>query len=337
MPIKIAINGFGRIGRSAFKNALKAGDVKVVGLNDLMDVKTLAHMLQYDTVYGRYPEKVRGEDGKLFIGKNTIPVFSKKSPGELPWKELKVDVVLECTGIFTDKKSAQEHIRAGAKKVIISAPVKDEETQTLIFGTEDTKRNIASKNFGDVVSNASCTTNCVSPVIQVLESEFGVEKALMTTVHSYTADQALVDSPHSDLRRARAAAQNIIPTSTGAADATTKVLFGLKNLFEGISIRVPTICVSISDITCVLKKNTTAKEVNIVFAKAAKKLLFKNILAVSHEPLVSSDFIGSPYSAIVDTNLTRVVGGNLVKVFAWYDNEWGYSMRLVEMARALGK
>lgn len=337
MSMKLAINGFGRIGRAAFRCALEKKNIEVVGINDLMSVQTLAHLLQYDTVYGKFSKEVSFKDNALIVDKKTYPLFAQKDPTNLPWGKLKVDVVLECTGFFTSKSSASAHINAGAKGVIISAPAKDEETQTLVFGTDETMLAIKNNQYDKVISNASCTTNCISPVIQVLENAFGIEKAMMTTVHSYTADQSLVDGPHKDLRRARAAAQNIVPTSTGAALATTKVVSSLKNLFDGISIRVPTPCVSISDVTCLLKKNTTVEEVNDTFRKALKDPLYKNILHVTDTPLVSSDYIQSPYSAIVDTEFTRVVGGNFVKILAWYDNEWGYSMRLVEMAQAIAK
>lgn len=337
MSIKIAINGFGRIGRAAFKAALNKKNIEVVAINDLMDPKTLAHLLKYDTVYGIYQKNISIRDNNLLVDKKSYPLYAEKNPEKLPWAKLKVDVVLECTGFFTSKDAASSHIRGGAKKVIISAPAKDEMTQTLVLGTKETQKKLTLKKSDNIISNASCTTNCISPVIQVLESEFGIEKAMMTTVHSYTADQTLVDGPHKDPRRARAAAQNIIPTSTGAAKATTKVISSLKNLFDGISIRVPTPCVSLSDITCVLKKNTTVEKINSTFKKASKLSLYKDILDVTDIPLVSSDYIGSPYSAIVDTEFTRVVGGNLVKILAWYDNEWGYSLRLVEMAESAGK
>ncbi len=337
MPIRIAINGFGRIGRAAFKAAQMTRGVQVVAINDLMDTKTLAHLLEFDTVYGHYGKKISGVANGLKVDATTFPVFAEKDPTKLPWKKLKVDVVLECTGIFTSKEGAGMHVKAGAKKVIISAPAKDDMTQTLVFGTDYSASKIKSRKVESVLSNASCTTNCISPVMQVLESQFGIEKAMMTTVHSYTADQTLVDGPHKDLRRARAAAHNIVPTSTGAAIATSKVVPTLVSLFDGISIRVPTICGSVSDITALLKKDVTVEQINQAFIKATKQPLYKNILAVSDKPLVSSDFVGSSYSAIVDLEFTRVVGGNLVKVLAWYDNEWGYSMRLVEMAVAVAK
>lgn len=338
MAIKIAINGFGRIGRAAFKAALANRNLEVVGINDLMDNKTLAHLLKYDSVYGQYKKTVLPTKEGIKVEGKLYPVFAEKEPVKLPWKKLNVDVVLECTGRFTNKKDASEHLKAGAKRVIISAPAKDAATQTLVFGAKKTIDVLQSAKNEVVISNASCTTNCIVPVIQVLELAFGIEKALMTTVHSYTADQNLVDGPHRDLRRARAAAFNIVPTSTGAAVATTEVIPTLKNLFNGIAIRVPTICGSICDITAVLKrKKVTVKQVNDTFKKAVKNPLFKNILTVTNKPVVSSDIIGTSPSAIVDLELTQVVGGNLVKVFAWYDNEWAYSLRLVEMTEAVGK
>jgi len=338
MPIKIAINGFGRIGRAAFKIALENKNLEVVAINDLMDNKTLAHLVKYDTVYREYPKTVLGTKEGIKVAGKLYPVFAEKEPAKLPWKKMGVDVVLECTGRFTNKKEAGEHLKAGAKQVVISAPGKDKETETLVFGTKSTAAALKAGKWSSVISNGSCTTNCIAPVMQVLESKFGIEKALMTTVHSYTADQNLVDGPHRDLRRARAAAANMVPTSTGAAIATTEVIPTLKNLFDGLSVRVPTICGSLSDITVVLKrKRVTVQQVNDAFKAAAKDPLFKDRLVAVNRPLVSSDIIGTTASAIVDLDLTRVVGGNLVKVLAWYDNEWAYTLRLVEMAEALGK
>jgi len=337
MSIKIAINGFGRIGRAAFKAAIENKNLEVVAINDLMDNKTLAHLLKYDTVYGEYPKKVQGTKEGIKVNGKLYPVFEEKEPAKLPWAKLKVEIVLECTGIFKTQKDASGHLKAGAKRVIISAPAKDN-TQTLVLGTKHSVDCVKSNKCDSVVSMASCTTNCISPVIQVLESRFGVEKALMTTIHAYTSTQNIVDGPHKDLRRARAAAQNIIPTTTGAAIATTKVVPDLKNLFDGIAIRVPVITGSVSDITAVLKrKKVTVKQINDEFKKASKNPLFKNVLAVSAKPLVSSDFIGNSHSAVVDLDYTKVVGGNLVKVLAWYDNEWAYAVRLVEMAESIGK
>ena len=338
MPIKIAINGFGRIGRAAFKAALNNKNLEVVGINDLMDNQTLAHLLKYDTVYREYPKTVLSAKEGIKVDGKLYPIFQEKEPAKLPWGKLKADVVLECTGRFTNKKEAAGHLQAGAKRVILSAPARDGSTQTLVFGTKYSADCLKRNKCETVISMASCTTNCISPVMQVLASKFGIEKALMTTIHSYTADQNLVDGPHRDLRRARAAGQNIILTTTGAAMATTQVIPGLKNLFDGISLRVPTICVSLSDITAVLKrKQVTVEQINGAFKTAAKDPLFKGILGVSNKPLVSSDYIGNPYSAVIDLDYTRVIGGNLIKVLAWYDNEWAYSLRLVALAEAVGK
>jgi glyceraldehyde 3-phosphate dehydrogenase len=330
-PVKIAINGFGRIGRAAFKVALTKPNIKVVAINDLMPPEMLAHLLKYDTVYGRYDHKVDCSGKNLIVDGQRYLVTSEKDPSLLPWKKLEVDVVLECTGRFTKKTDAALHIKAGAKKVVLSAPAKGGGVPTYILGV-----NTLDKIKEDVISNASCTTNCIAPIADVMVKEFGVEKAMMSTVHSYTADQNLVDGPHKDLRRARTAAQNIVPTSTGAAIATTEVIPKLKEKFDGMAIRVPTPCVSLSDFTFVLKrKKVTKAQVNSVLRKAAHSKQLKGIMEVTTEPLVSSDFIGNPASVIVDLSLTQVVGGNLVKVVGWYDNEWGYSNRLVEMAEKL--
>ncbi|MFA6321906.1 MAG: type I glyceraldehyde-3-phosphate dehydrogenase [Candidatus Buchananbacteria bacterium] len=337
MATKIAINGFGRIGRAVFKGALASKKLEVIAINDLMDSKTLAHLLKYDTVYREYFKKVEAVKEGIKVDGKFYPIFAEKDPAKLPWSKLGVKVVAECTGRFTNKEEAGGHLTAGAKRVLLSAPAKDDQTQTLVYGTRYSVDCITKGKCDQVVSMASCTTNCISPVMQVLSDIFGIEKAMMTTVHSYTADQNLVDGPHRDLRRARAAAYNIIPTTTGAAIATTKVIPKLADLFDGISIRVPTICASVSDITAVLKKNTTIEEINNAFKKAAKDPLYKGILKVTEEPLVSSDYIGNPFSAIIDLPYTRVIGGNLIKVLAWYDNEWGYSMRMVQMLEDMGK
>ncbi|MFA5029473.1 MAG: type I glyceraldehyde-3-phosphate dehydrogenase [Patescibacteria group bacterium] len=330
---KIAINGFGRIGRAAFRIALTKKNCQVVAINDLTDSRTLAYLLKYDSVYGHFGNKVSHDKNNLIINGQKYPVFAQKDPAKLPWKKLGVEVVLECTGVFTDKSGVSLHLKAGAKKVVLSAPAKDE-MQTLVLGTELTRKTLGKNE--KIISNASCTTNCVAPVIQVLENVFGITKALLNTSHAYTASQGLVDGPsRKDLREGRAAAINQVPAATGAAQAAAKVVPALSGVFDGIAIRVPVACGSLSDITCVLKKNVTVEQVNRAFREAASKPLFKNILAVSEEPLVSSDIVGTNYSAIVDLSLTRVVGGNLVKVLAWYDNEWGYSNRLVEMALAV--
>jgi len=329
MSTKIAINGFGRIGRAAFKIALTKKKLEIVAINDLMSPDTLAHLLKYDTVYGHYAAKVAFDNNHIIVNNKKYLVTAAKEPAKLPWKKLGVDVVLECSGRFTDKASASQHLQAGAKNVIISAPSSGG-VPTYLLGV-----NTAKKIKDRVISNASCTTNCIGPMAQIMVSAFGVEKAMMTTIHSYTAEQNLVDGPppalHKDMRRARAAAQNIVPTTTGAAVATTEAVPELKGLFDGIAIRVPTICVSLSDFTFVLKKNVTKEQVNQAIVKASKTSRYQGILEVTDQPLVSSDFIGNPSSVTVDLSLTQVVGGNLVKVVGWYDNEWGYANRLVEM------
>lgn len=334
--VRVAINGFGRIGRNAFKILHGRNDVEVVAVNDLTDTKTLAHLLKYDSNYPGHDwyKTIEATDDGFKVDGKTVHVFAEKEPGKLPWGAHDVDVVIESTGFFVDPALAKAHVdQAGAKKVIISAPAKGEGAETIVLGVNDDK--IAA--VGDVVSNASCTTNCITPVAAVIESAFGIEKAMMTTVHSYTASQKLQDAPAKDLREARAAAENIVPTTTGASIAAAKALPALEGLFGGLSVRVPTPVVSLADFAIVTKKNVTIEQVNEVFAKAAKEPFYQGILGVTEEELVSSDFIGNSHSAIVDLKLTNVVGGNLLKVVAWYDNEWGYSNRLVELTVDLGK
>jgi glyceraldehyde 3-phosphate dehydrogenase len=324
--IKLAINGFGRIGRPSFKIAFEKDDIEIVAINDLTDLKTAAHLLKYDSSYGKYDKEVNidEENKELIVEGTRIKFLSEPDPEKLPWKELGVDVVLECTGVFEDKVAAGKHITAGAKKVVLSAPAKDDTPVYLLGVNENEYQGEA------IISNGSCTTNCLAPMIKVLDDNFGVEKGFMTTTHSYTNDQRLQDLPHKDLRRARAAALNIIPTTTGAAKTVGKVLKQLQGQLDGISFRVPTPVVSITDFVCVLKKEASKEAIIEAFIEASKNNL-KNILAVTNEPLVSMDFKGNPYSAIVDLPLT-MANGNLVKVVGWYDNEWGYSCRLVEMA-----
>ncbi|OGF21769.1 type I glyceraldehyde-3-phosphate dehydrogenase [Candidatus Falkowbacteria bacterium RBG_13_39_14] len=334
MPLKIAINGFGRIGRAAFKIILDNNyNVEIAAINDLTDNETLAHLLKYDTVYGVYDKKVKATAKGISAAGKEYKILAERNPGNLPWKTMGIDVVLECTGFFTKKEDAGKHIAAGAKKVIISAPSKSDDIGTYVLGVNAEK---ISKNE-KIISNASCTTNSIAPVMKVLEAHFGIQKALMTTIHSYTADQNLVDGPHKDLRRARAAAQNIVPTTTGAAKAAAKTIPSLKDKFDGIAVRVPTPAGSLSDITALLRKNTAVENINKVFLDAAKKKELKNILAAAYDPIVSSDVIKNPYSTIVDLSMTKVVDGNLVKIIAWYDNEWGYASRLVELAIKFGK
>jgi len=329
----IAINGFGRIGRAAFKIALANKKIKIAAINDLTNTKTLAYLLKYDTVYGRFAGKVGYDAQNLIVNGRKYPVLSQADPAKLPWKKMGVDVVLECTGVFEKNDELKKHLQAGAKKVILSAPAKDDATQTLVLGTDLTKQ-IIGKNE-KIISNASCTTNCIAPIMQVLVSKFGVDKAIMTTIHAYTASQKLVDGPDAkDLRRGRAGAANMAPSTTGAAKATAKVVPSLQDKFDGIAVRVPVICGSLSDITAVLSKEVTVEKLNQAFVAASKTPLLKDILGVTGDldELASSDVIGSDYSCIVDLKFTRVVGGNLVKILAWYDNEWGYSRRLVELA-----
>lgn len=331
MP-RIAINGFGRIGRNTLKAGWGSKGFEVVAVNDLTDAKTLAHLLKHDTTYGAWNVPVSYTANQIIVGGKKIPVVAEKDPTKLPWKAMKVDVVLECTGRFTDEKGASQHITAGAKHVIISAPAKGGNVPTHVIGV-----NEKGAGKSRIINNASCTTNCITPVAAVIHAAFGIKKAMMTTVHSYTADQVLQDGPHKDLRRARSAAQNIIPTTTGAAIATTEAIPELKGLFDGLSIRVPTACVSVSDFTFLLKKKTTVEKINAALTRAAKTPRFKGILAVTNDELVSSDFIGDPHSCIVDLPCTQVVDGDMVKILAWYDNEWGYSNRLAEMAVMVGK
>lgn len=331
--IKLAINGFGRIGRNAFKIAFERRDVKVVAINDLTDTKTLAHLLKHDSSYGTYDRDVKFDEENLIVDGEKIRVYAEKEPKNLPWKDHRVDVVIESTGFFTDPAKAAAHLEAGAQKVVISAPAKGEGAKTIVIGVNEDTVTEDDK----IISNASCTTNCIAPVMKVLEDNFGIEKALMTTVHSYTASQHILDAPAKDLREARAAAENIVPTSTGASKAAALTIPALKGKFDGLSIRVPTPVVSLADITAVLKKDTTIEELQEVFKNAAKEPFYEGILGVSEEPLVSIDYRGNSHSSIVDLPLINVVDKNLVKVVAWYDNEWGYSNRLVELAADFGK
>ena len=327
MSKKIAINGFGRIGRNAFKLAFERDDIEVVAINDLTDTKTLAHLLKHDSTYGTYHYDVSYDDNSIFVAGKQIRVLAEKAPALLPRGEFGVDVVIEATGLFVQPEKARAHINAGAKKVVISAPAKGEGAKFIVLGVNEHELT----REDDIISNASCTTNCIAPVMAILEREFGIEKSLMTTVHSYTASQRILDAPAKDLREARSAAENIVPTTTGAAIATAKVIPSLVGKFDGLSVRVPTAVVSLSDITAVLKRNTTKEEINEVFKRAAANPFYQGILTVTEEPLVSTDFKGNSHSSIVDLELTNVVGGNLVKIVAWYDNECGYSNRLVEI------
>jgi glyceraldehyde 3-phosphate dehydrogenase len=333
MKIRVAINGFGRIGRNAFKVAFERSDLEIVAINDLTDTKTLAHLLKHDSNYGMYQHDVTYDEMGIVVNGQHINVLAEKDPANLPWKDHNVDVVIESTGFFVDPAKARAHIDAGARKVVLSAPAKGEGATTVVLGVNEDMLEGAE----DIISNASCTTNCITPVAAVIESHFGIEKAMMTTVHSYTASQRLLDAPAKDLREARNAAGNIVPTTTGASIAAGKALPALQGIFGGMSVRVPTPVVSLSDFVIITKKQVTVEEVNEAFKKASEEPYYQGILGVTEEPLVSSDFIGNSHSAVVDLSLTSVLGGNMLKVVAWYDNEWGYSNRLVEVVADVGR
>lgn len=330
---KLGINGFGRIGRNAFKIAFERSDLEIVAINDLTDTKTLAYLLKHDSNYGAYQNDVGYDDTGIIVNGKHVKVLAEKDPAALPWGDLGVELVIESTGRFTLKEDAEKHITAGAKRVIISGPSKSDGVDTIVLGANED----AIEGASSVISNASCTTNSLGAVMAILDAEFGVEKSLLTTVHSYTASQALQDAPAKDLREGRNAAENIVPTTTGAAIAVTKTLPQLEGKFDGLSIRVPTPVVSISDVTVLLGRDATVEEINNVFKKAANEPFYQGILGVSEEPLVSRDYIGNSHSGVVDLLLTKVVGGNLAKVMVWYDNEWGYSNRLVELVADVGK
>ncbi|HLZ14782.1 MAG TPA: type I glyceraldehyde-3-phosphate dehydrogenase [Candidatus Saccharimonadales bacterium] len=336
MATRVAINGFGRIGRNAFKIAFDRSDVEIVAINDLTDTKTLAYLLKHDSNYGNYSKEVGYDDQNLIVDGKKIRVTAEKDPATLPWKDMDIDVVIESTGFFVEPDKARAHITAGAKKVVISAPAKGESADsaaTVVLGVNEDKL----ENAPDVVSNASCTTNCITPVLAIVEAKFGIEKVMMTTIHSYTASQKLQDAPGGKaLRDGRAAAENIVPTTTGASIAAAKALPAVKDIFGALEMRVPTPVVSISDFVIITKRKVTKEEVNDAFKEAAKNPYYQGILDVTEEELVSSDFIGNSHSAIVDLNLTQVVAGDMLKVCAWYDNEWGYSNRLVEEVADLG-
>lgn len=330
MAVKVGINGFGRIGRSVFRAALENKNIDVVAVNDLTDAKTLAHLFKYDSVSGTFPGTVTAGENEIFVNGKSLKVVAEKDPAKLPWKALGVEIVIESTGRFTDKEKAEAHIAAGAKKVIISAPAKNEDI-TIVLGVNEQLYDAAKHN---IISNASCTTNCLAPVAKVILEKFGIVSGLMTTIHSYTNDQVILDAPHKDLRRARAAAMSMIPTSTGAAKALALVLPELKGKLDGFSMRVPTPNVSVVDVVIRTAKPTTKEEVNAVLKEAASK---SKVLKYTDEPLVSRDFYGDPASSIVDGQSTFVVGGDLIKVLAWYDNEWGYSNRVVDLVEFISK
>ncbi len=332
MKTRVAINGFGRIGRVAFRTAFDRTDLEIVGINDLTDTKTLAHLLKHDTNYGEYANDVSFDENHIIVNGTKIPLYAEKDPSALPWKDLNVDVVIESTGRFTKFEDASLHLKAGAKKVVISGPSKSPEVKTIVIGANEDEL----ANAGDIISNASCTTNSAAAVMDIMDRTFGVEKAMLTTVHSYTATQVIQDGPSKDLREARAAAANIVPTTTGAAVAVALTVPSVQGKFDGLSVRVPTPVVSLSDITFLLKRDVTIEEINETFKKAAAEPYYQGILGVSETPLVSHDYIGNSHSGIVDLLLTNVVAGNMAKVVVWYDNEWGYSNRLVELVADVG-
>ena len=331
MALRIAINGFGRIGRMVLRSAIREKGIEIVAINDLTDAKTLAHLLKYDSVHGIFPGKVEVKGNELIINGKPIKIFALRNPEDLPWKKEKVDIVLESTGLFTAREKAELHLKAGAKRVIISAPATGEDI-TIVMGVNheafDGKKH-------RIISNASCTTNCLAPVAKVLNDAFGIEKGLVTTVHSYTNDQNILDLPHKDLRRARAAALSMIPTSTGAAKAVSLVLPELKGKLDGMAIRVPTPNVSVIDLVAVLKKKSDAEKINAALKKASRGAL-KGILGYSEEPLVSIDYNGNALSSIVDASCTKVIDGNLVKIISWYDNECGFSQRIIDLIKMVG-
>ncbi len=334
MKTRVAINGFGRIGRNAFKVAFERSDIEIVAINDLTAPETLAHLLKHDTNYGAYGKEVGHNDKGIIVDGKHITVFAERDPAMLPWAEQKIDVVIESTGFFVDPAKAKAHIEAGAKKVVLSAPAKGEGATTIVLGVNEDGLEEAT----DIISNASCTTNCITPVMAVIEANFGIDKAMMTTVHSYTASQVLQDGPGAkDKREMRSAAENIVPTTTGASIAAGLAMPALQGIFGGMSVRVPTPVVSLSDFVIITKRSVSVEEVNEAFKKAAKEPYYQGILDATEEQLVSSDYIGNSHSAIVDLKLTAVVAGTMLKVVAWYDNEWGYSNRLVEVVADTGR
>lgn len=327
MSIKVAINGFGRIGRNAFKIAVeKERDWEIVAINDLTDPATLAHLLRYDSLYGKFNGEIEAKENAIIVNGKEIKIFAERDPENLPWKEMGVEIVIESTGIFRSKDKAMKHINAGAKKVIISAPAKKEDL-TIVMGVNEKAYDPANHH---VLSNASCTTNCLAPFAKVIDEKFGIKKGLMTTIHAFTNDQRILDLPHEDLRRARAASQSIIPTTTGAAEAVSLVLPQLKGKLSGMAMRVPTPTVSVVDLVIETEKSTSKEEVNAALKAAAEGEL-KGIMAFSEEPLVSADYKQDPHSSIIDGLSTAVMGDNMVKIIAWYDNEWGYSVRVVDL------
>ncbi len=322
---KVAINGLGRIGRAVFKLIHESDELELVAINDLVEPENLAYLINYDTVYGRYDKKVEYSDDLIMLEGNDYRVYAKKDPAELPWKDHKVDIVFDCTGVFNTRKDLDKHLQAGAKQVILSAPAKDESIETVVFGVNKP----AGEN--DIVSCASCTTNCIAPVAEILDRHLGIKKATLTTVHAYTSTQGIVDAPNKKMRRGRAAAANFVPTTTGATKATSKVLKQLDGKFEGSAIRGPVPAGSISDLNFVTKKPAGKEEVNKIFKDEAHSERYREVLSVSSEPLVSSDIIMDPSASIVDLDMTMSIDGDLIKIMSWYDNEWGYSCRIVDL------
>jgi glyceraldehyde 3-phosphate dehydrogenase len=332
MSIRVAINGFGRIGRLVFKAAQNDAEIEFVAVNDLTDAGTLGYLLKYDSVHGRYPVSVSVKDNVLVAGKRSVKVLAEKDPAKLPWKDLGVDIVVESTGVFRDRAKLENHLKGGAKKVLLTVPAKDEIDNTIVFGVNDN----ALKATDKIVSNASCTTNCLAPIVKILHDNFGIVRGWMTTIHAYTNDQMLLDLPHKDLRRARAAAVSMIPTTTGAARAVGKVIPDLKGKLDGVSIRVPVSDGSLVDLVAEMKKKVTVEEINQAVKKAAEGAM-KGIVEYCEDPIVSVDVVGNSNSSIFDAKSTAVLGDNLVKVFSWYDNEWGYSCRTVDLLKKMAK
>ncbi len=332
MAIKVGINGFGRIGRNLFRAAMGDPEIEFVAVNDLTDPKTLAHLLKYDSIHGRFDGTVEAGEGEIIVNGKSVKVLSERDPANLPWRELGVEVAVESTGLFTKRPDAEKHLKAGAKKVIISAPATDEDI-TIVLGVNDDKYDPATHH---IISNASCTTNCLAPMAKVLHEKFSIKRGLMTTTHAYTNDQKILDLPHPDLRRARAAAVSMIPTSTGAAKAVSLVLPELKGRLDGMAIRVPTQDVSVVDLVAEVEAEVTVEEVNAAFKEAAEGPL-KGILEFCEEPLVSVDFLGSPASSTIDALSTKVIERKMVKVLSWYDNEWGFSCRMVDLIKKVGQ
>lgn len=331
MTAKAAINGLGRIGRAAMKIILDTPELDLAAINDLVPTENLAYLLKYDTVYGRYGKEVSSGENKLTIAGKEYPVYKEKDPSQLPWKDLGVDIVFECTGVFTKKPDMQKHLEAGAKHVILSAPAKGDDVLTVVHGVN------SPDGAPEMLSCASCTTNCITPVVEIMGRRIGVKKAIMTTIHAYTSSQSIVDGPHKKMRRGRAGAANFVPTSTGAAKATTKVLPEYENKFDGVAVRAPVTVGSITDIIFITEKETSVEEINRIFKEEADREKYKGILSVTEEELVSSDIIQDPHASIVDLTMTQVVDGDLVKVMSWYDNEWGYSQQMVREAVKISK